>query len=269
MSLLFIVCAISVLSSAYAKYRPTTIAPACCHMVSVNYSPSNCNNFKICSNHTVSLSCDIGEICFPPNSSNADRVIMPLAKNLTREKIHKTLTDCNYNPLFVRPNGTVRCASRYDNTKYILGASDKIDYVWVDSAKPQKPFMDFNWFLNTTLEYGRNKTVTHGLLAGITARNATQNNTAATANKTLLTTPKPPTPKPSTPLPPTPTPGRTAMVTPSPPTTNISGFSTTANSTDMNVTHVPSISNFTEPEDIVYTFHTANYTRELLVCCTD
>ncbi|AEV80473.1 envelope protein UL128 [Cercopithecine betaherpesvirus 5] len=271
MILLFVVCILLSLSAAHAKARATTIPPACCHMVSVNYLPSNCNDFKICSNHTVSLNCDIGEICFPPNSTNAERVIMPLAQNLTREKINKKLPDCNYTPLFVRPNGTVRCASRYDDSKYILGAATQIDYVWVEPAKPQKPFMDFNWFLNTTLEYGRNKTVTHGLLAGITARNATRNDTAATTktllNVTLLTTPTPPS---ETPKPPTRTSVPTAVPTPSPPpTTNISGFSTTANSTDMNVTHVPSISNFTEPEDIVYTFHTANYTRELLVCCTD
>nr|AAB16877.1 UORF2 [Simian cytomegalovirus] len=81
MSLLFIVCAISVLSSAYAKYRPTTIAPACCHMVSVNYSPSNCNNFKICSNHTVSY---------------VSALVLFWKETFTSWRMKQIITLCNY-----------------------------------------------------------------------------------------------------------------------------------------------------------------------------
>ncbi|QQL09923.1 Ba157.5 [Baboon cytomegalovirus] len=259
MILLYMVCGLlGLLPSTYPKYV-TDIPPACCEKVSVNYLPVNCTDFKICRNHTVSLSCDIGQICFPPNLTNAEKVIMPLAENLTREMINRKLPGCRYTPLFVRPNGTVRCASHYDDTRYILGAAHTMEYEWVNRSKEQRPFTDFNWFLNKTLEYGRNTTVTHGLLRGVSVRNATLKNAA---NRTLVNTSA---------IPDT-TAAAFSTATRSTPLSSIPYTSTAGNaslnmsssSTD-NRTHVHIIS---EPPDSVYIFDTGNHTRELVLLCS-
>ncbi|QQL10802.1 Rh157.5 [macacine betaherpesvirus 3] len=168
MFLCYIVCILLLLPS-------NLLAKSCCSLINVNYTPQDCYDFKICNNRTVSLTCRIGQICYPPNSTThmQQSVIMSLANNLTRHRLYSNKPSCNHSPVYVHSDGSLRCANVHNSTEYVLGLARKIDYTWIDNARLRRPFMDFNWFLKKLLEYGKNDTYHNGFLRTVIAVNGT------------------------------------------------------------------------------------------------
>ncbi|QQL11520.1 Rh157.5 [macacine betaherpesvirus 3] len=137
MFLCYIVCILLLLPS-------NLLAKSCCSLINVNYTPQDCYDFKICNNRTVSLTCRIGQICYPPNSTThmQQSVIMSLANNLTRHRLYSNKPSCNHSPVYVHSDGSLRCANVHNSTEYVLGLARKIDYTWIDNARLRRPFMD-------------------------------------------------------------------------------------------------------------------------------
>ncbi|APT40029.1 Rh157.5 [macacine betaherpesvirus 3] len=186
MFVIYIVCIILLLpTNLFATSR------SCCTLINVNYTPQDCYDFKICSNRTVSLTCRVGQICYPQYPANSNLsiqkdVIMPLASNLTRIRIYTNKATCLHNPVFVNSDGSLRCATVHNNTENVLGVAHKLDYTWIDDTPPQRPFMDFNWFLEKLLEYGRNDTYHNGFLRSMIAVNGTHASSDDVFNTTQL-----------------------------------------------------------------------------------